>query len=363
MKMTEQEALRRKILLRILAATIAVFVITGIVYIVTIARYIGPNTDENIKVQEAEVAVETDAPPAMTEVSAADTTVEEPAEEIASEPEDTTETENVTVADAETPADVTIPDNFHDKIVMNYSDEMDAADSVYFTDTTYVAVTKSYIRDEPYWLFHVMVDDPSQITTSIVENPANRKSAFVMNQSKPYVLAIPGSDMVSGYMQLKDGVHVYNGGLYGNRTETLGTEVLFTKVGYMSKADSGVSYEDLNQPELSWSISVACPTLIDNGVSLDIPESAASNRSCKIAMGMVSPCDYYFLACSDGDYICDVTYEEMQTILAEKYCFFAQALHTEANAFIAMDGKIINDPAVQYGRPQLEYIVITDDPN
>lgn len=361
MKMTEQEALRRKILLRILGTIIAIFCITFVIYIVTITRYQKSDDKSNIVANKTEIQVENKTADVMTQVSASDENVDTSEAEPSIE-EAAAGTESTDINDEELSIQASeVSLSFKDKIESEYSNEMDDADDVYLSDSTYVATTKSYIKNEPYWLFHVVVNDPSQITTTIAKSTAEKRSAYEMNATKPYVLAVPGSDMTHGYTQIQDGVHVYNGELYGNRTETLGNEVVFTQVGYMEKADAGVSYEELNQPGLSWTISVECPTLIDNGVPLDIPEGFSENRSCKIAIGMVKPCEYYFLACSDGDYICNITYAEMRDILAEKSCFFAQALHTEANAFVAMNGCIINDPAVKYGRPQLEYILITDN--
>lgn len=375
MKMTEQEALRRKILFRILGGLIAVFGITLIVYIVTLTRYRRPSQDTDMRVVDASE----NTPAVVTEVATADDAVIEsiqnPTEQVIPdiikvETEDTP----VEISDetSEEPSEeisenipddseINIPATVREQVAMNWSDEMESADNVYLSDTTYVAVTKGSINNEPYWLFHVIMADPSQMTTTMTSNPRNRTSAYRLNEKKPYVLALPGSDMIGGYLAMCDGVHVYNGELQGDRSETLGTEVLFTNVGYMSRAEAGLSYEEINVPGLSWTISTEYPTLIDNGVTLDIPDSFANNRSCKTAMGMVKPCEYYFLACSDGDYICDISYADMRDILADKGCFFAQAMHTEANAFIAMHGDIINDPAVEYGRPQIEYIIITDN--
>lgn len=361
MKMTEQEALRRKILLRILGTVIAIFCITFVIYIVTITRYQKSGDKSNIATNETEIQIEDKTADIMTQVSASDEDVDtpetEPAVEEVAESTESADTDDETLSVQAS----NVPLSFKDEIESKYADEMNTSDDVYLSDSTYVATTKAYIENEPYWLFHVIVNDPSQITTTVAKSTAEKRSAYELNAVKPYVLAVPGSDMASGYTQITDGVHVHNGELYGDRTETLGNEVVFTQVGYMEKADAGMSYEELNQPSLSWTISVECPTLIDNGVPLDIPEGFSENRSCKIAMGMVKPCEYYFLACSDGDYICDITYAEMRDILAEKSCFFAQALHTEANAFVAMNGCIINDPSVKYGRPQLEYILITDN--
>ena len=112
----------------------------------------------------------------------------------------------------------------------------------------------------------------------------------------------------------------------------------------------------LRNNNLHRSLAGSEPFLVD----VELPADISTNVTCKSVIGMVSPGEYYFMVASDGDYLSDVTYADMQKILLDKSCTFAQSLSTGVNVVMSMQGELINQPAVGTGRLQYEYIVVTD---
>lgn len=324
--MDEQNKKRMKIKIRILCGIVVIFVITGIAYAFTLNRYL----NQNNRIKENVIPMQTES---VTETVAAT--------EPESIPEETQETEPVV------PKELT----FKETCAENYTDEMSQTELTYLSDTTYIAVFQNEINGNPYTLAHVVIKSPNQISTTVSKT---RRLSIKLYEDENALLAM-SSSMLAGHINFMNGLHITNSETISSNQIPIGTELACDTSGTLYKMQP-----DTPTDNIVFTILSDTPLLIQNNEAVQIPDAIAPSKTCKSAIGMVKPCEYYFLTASDGDYINDITYADIQSILLEKNCSFAQSLTKDVNVAMAFKGELVNRPADKSGRTQYEYLIIKD---
>lgn len=322
---------RMRVQIAILCVIVSVFVITGIVYAITIKQYVldGGNVPDDTYYASSETQPESEMIPETEQATPSPVVTEEPAPTKIPEP------------------------SFRQQNEDKYSDEIKTSYQTYLSDTTYVAVTKASVNDSPYCLAHVIVKDPSQIINIIT---TGRRLSTAPYEENNAVLVMSASGL-KDYTHFLDGLHISDYAVVGSTTDLTGTELAFDKSGNLYRLNPT---EKPDISEIQWTVLCNTPVLIENGKATDISDDVPTNYTCKSAIGMVTPGEYYFMVVSDGDYINEVTYKDMQKILMDKSCTMAQSLTTGVNVSMALQGELINMPAVGSGRPQYEYLIVKD---
>ena len=324
--MDEQNKKRMKIKIRILCGIVVIFVITGIAYAFTLNRYL----NQNNRIKENVIPMQTES---VTETVAAT--------EPESIPEETQETEPVV------PKELA----FKETCAENYTDEIAQTELTYLSDTTYIAVFQNEINGNPYTLAHVVIKSPNQISTTVSKT---RRLSIKLYEDENVLLAM-SSSMLAGHINFMNGLHITNSETISSNQIPIGTELACDTSGTLYKMQP-----DTPTDNIVFTILSDTPLLIQNNEAVQIPDAIAPSKTCKSAIGMVKPCEYYFLTASDGDYINDITYADIQSILLEKNCSFAQSLTKDVNVAMAFKGELVNRPADKSGRTQYEYLIIKD---
>ena len=343
--MDNKNKLRTKVQLIILTVVLAVFTITGIVYAVTLKQYVFNKKSGTVVTEEAKAEKQfTTKTHDKTEKPATEIIVENEFNKI----KDESEKEIV-----EEPKEPT----FKELNEIHYADEIAAAYRTYLSDTTYIAVMKNTVNGSPYCITHVIVNNPEQIKTIVTSDKQYARKLYDNNE---YLFAMNASVLNNSHTTFIDGLHICDYNVISKMTIATGVELAYDNTGSLMKLNEGTPFDELKSNNIKWTVLSENPTLIENSKAVELPADISTNVTCKSVIGMVAPGEYYFMVASDGDYISDVTYADMQKILLDKSCTFAQSLSTGVNVVMSMQGELINQPAVGPGRPQYEYIVITD---
>lgn len=318
---------RNRIKIGILCAVVAVFIITGIVYAYTLHTYIVPDPQD--MAQDETVSTETIQSPA----------------EIQPEKEQTIpETETKDRIPSEEPG-------FQETCSERYAKELTETELWHLSDTAYVAVFQREWNGHPYTMAHVVMASPDQMITVV---SGEKRLAVRVCEEENAVLSMSAS-MMRDQNSFIDGVHITDSRIISNGQTVMGTELACSLSGELS-----LLTPDTDMNDIRFTVLATTPLLIEDGKPAEIPETNRSSTNCKSAIGSVSPCEYYFLTASDGDYINDLTYTDIQDILLENGCTFAKSLTTDINVSMAFNGQLVNQPAEQSGRTQYEYIIIKD---
>ena len=348
--MDNKNKLRTKVQLIILTVILTVFAITGIVYAVTLKQYIFDKKSGTVVTEEAKAEEQLTAKaPDKTEKPVTET-VTEHKPDVAHEKEPMEKTEKEIVEEPKEPT-------FKELNKMHYADESADAYRTYLSDTTYIAVMKNTINGSPYCIAHVIVNNPEQIKTIVTSDQQYTSKLYDNNE---YLFAMNASVLNNGHTTFIDGLHICDYSIISPMTIATGVELAYDNKGSLMKLNKGTPFDKLKSNNIKWTVLSGNPTRVENDKAVELPADISTDVTCKSAIGMVAPGEYYFMVASDGDYLSDVTYADMQKILLDKSCTFAQSLSTDVNVVMSMQGELINQPAVGPGRPQYEYIIITD---
>lgn len=348
--MDNKNKLRTKVQLIILTAVLTMFAITGIVYAVTLKQYVFNKKSGTVVTEEAKAEKQ-------STTKAPDKTEKPVIEIVTEDKQDTThEKETIKKPEKEIVEEPKEP-TFKELNEMHYADEIAAAYRTYLSDTTYIAVMKDTVNGSPYCIAHVIVNDPEQIKTIVT---SDKQYASKLYDNNEYLFAMNASVLNNGHTTFIDGLHICDYSIISSMTIATGVELAYDNIGSLMKLNEGTPFDELKSNNIKWTVLSGNPTLIENSKAVELPTDISTDVTCKSVIGMVAPGEYYFMVASDGDYLSDVTYADMQKILLDKSCKFAQSLSTGVNVVMSMQGGLINQPAVGPGRPQYEYIVITD---
>ena len=343
--MDNKNKLRTKVQLIILTVVLVVFTITGIVYAVTLKQYVFNKKSGTVVTEEAKAEKQF--------TTKTHDKTEKPATEIIVENEFNKIKEKSEKEIVEEPKEPT----FKELNEMHYADEIAAAYRTYLSDMTYIAVMKDTVNGSPYCITHVIVNNPEQIKTIVTSDKQYARKLYDNNE---YLFAMNASVLNNSNTIFIDGLHICDYNVISKMTIATGVELAYDNTGSLMKLNEGTPFDELKSNNIKWTVLSENPTLIENSKAVELPADISTNVTCKSVIGMVAPGEYYFMVASDGDYLSDVTYTDMQKILLNKSCTFAQSLSTGVNVVMSMQGELINQPAVGPGRPQYEYIVITD---
>ena len=343
--MDNKNKLRTKVQLIILTVVLAVFAITGIVYAVTLKQYMFNKKSGTVVTEEAKAEKQF--------TTKTHDKTEKPATEIIVENEFNKIKEESKKEIVEEPKEPT----FKELNEIHYADEIAAAYRTYLSDTTYIAVMKDTVNGSPYCIAHVIVNNPEQIKTIVTSDKQYARKLYDNNE---YLFAMNASVLNNSHTTFIDGLHICDYNIISDMTTSTGVELAYDNIGSLMKIKEGTHFDELKSNNIKWTVLSENPTLIENDKAVELPADIPTDITCKSVIGMVAPGEYYFMVASDGDYLSDVTYTDIQKILLDKSCTFAQSLSTGVNVVMSMQGELINQPAVGTGRPQYEYIVITD---
>lgn len=348
--MDNKNKLRTKVQLIILTAVLTMFAITGIVYVVTLKQYVFNKKSGTVVTEEAKAEKQfTTKAPDKTEKPVIEIVTEDK-QDTTHEKETIKKPENEIVEEPKEPT-------FKELNEIHYADEIAAAYRTYLSDTTYIAVMKDTVNGSPYCITHVIVNNPEQIKTIVTSDKQYARKLYDNNE---YLFAMNASVLNNSHTTFIDGLHICDYNVISKMTITTGVELAYDNTGSLVKLNEGTPFDELKSNNIKWTVLSGNPTLIENSKAVELPADISTNVTCKSVIGMVAPGEYYFMVASDGDYLSNVTYADMQKILLDKSCTFAQSLSTGVNVVMSMQGELINQPAVGPGRPQYEYIVITD---
>lgn len=201
---------RARVQIAILCVIVSVFIITGIIYAITIKQYV--LGDDNLPDDNYYASSGT-------------------------QPETVPETEPATPAPVvtEEPVPTKTPElSFRQQNEEKYADEIKTSYQTYLSDTTYVAVTKASVNDSPYCLAHVIVKDPSQIVNIIT---TDRRLSTAPYEENNAVLVMSASGL-KDYTHFLDGLHISDYAVIGSTTDLVGTELAFDKSGNLYRLNS-----------------------------------------------------------------------------------------------------------------------------
>lgn len=322
---------RNRVLSIILAGLCAAVIITAVLYAATIRTYRVTGTSANIAHAE--------------ETKTADSVVAK-TEKLAAKPQ------SANVIPKKQDA---VPENTDNGMLsQNNTAEYENAIYRHKSDTLYIAVSQCSINDEPYLLAHVIIKNPDQIRTCITKNKTSISQNFTANDC---IFSVPGSTTNSTHSDFINGLHVCDSKNVGMTDTAYGNETYFTEDGTIGCMENGTEYNPETQENIKWTVLSDGPVLISGNEKLQIPEKITW-EPCKSAIGMVRPCEYYFLTASDGDYVSGISYADIQSIMAEKSCSYACILVKDADVSMSAEGNTLNAPAEQCPRRQYEYINI-----
>lgn len=246
------------------------------------------------------------------------------------------------------------------KAIELFSDEFSKADYTHVTENTYITITK-YTNPDVYWLAHVVVNDPSQVTVAMANDEFGTRESSLSNQKLlGWTLGINGSYFDNANQSI-DGIYINNNTIYQSTENNIamGYELCMTQDGKLFTADVDTTLETLEKSKVINTVVSNTPTIINNNTAIDITETS---RSPKTAIGQVSSTEYYMLVASDGDYFCDMTYGDIQNVMLEHNCTYAKILDGSTNTSMVMNQTTINEPACGPGRQLKDLVVVYDKP-
>ena len=248
------------------------------------------------------------------------------------------------------------------KVEKKYADELKDSVESYVSDTTFITIRVVESDKYKYWLTHVVITNPKQISGGLsndtyggtrelpTEFCTRTNSIITLNGS--YFSYDTGKPACAGVF-IKNGELVYDGTTNGN-------EVCLTYDGKLFTPDSGISGKDLLAMNVKDSWGTADPLLIQNGEFISTQDALHVARYPRTAIGMVEPGEYYFINAGRTGYAGGLTFEEMQFILNDLGCSYARSLDGGGSSSIIFKGNKLNNSAAGKERPVVDFVHITD---
>lgn len=248
------------------------------------------------------------------------------------------------------------------KTEKKYADELKDSVESYVSDTTFITIRVVESDKYKYWLTHVVITNPEQISGGLSDDTyggtrelptefyTRTNSIITLNGS--YFSYDTGKPTCAGVF-IKNGELVYDGTTNGN-------EVCLTYDGKLFTPDSGVSGDDLLAMNVKDSWGTADPLLIQNGEFISTQDALHIPRYPRTALGMVEPGEYYFINAGRTGYAGGLTFEEMQSIFHDLGCTYARSLDGGGSSSLVYKGNKLNNSAAGVERPVVDFVHITD---
>lgn len=241
-----------------------------------------------------------------------------------------------------------------------YENEYKNAEHKHYSKNLFFTA-KSYMNSNngTYWIAHVVINDTSQLNVNLAHDKYNgfRESPIENADRNGWLIGINASMFSIETDHMYDHLYINNGKIIVDGT-TAGNEMCITKNGTWFTAPKGLSANALINKGVIHTVISNTPTLVENRKPCDI--SDYTNMNVKTAIGMISETEYYIVVASDGDYISDVAYSEIQDIFINKRCVYAKCMDGGANSFIIFNNNVINNAAVTKPRPVFDYITFSE---
>ena len=248
----------------------------------------------------------------------------------------------------------------------DYADEFKNADYIHQTESCIVAVKKYQTSIGTYFLSHVIVNDPDQITGQlsfdnwggIREKPSNaaERLNLVLATNASYFSYDTGNPSTSDVI-IKDR-KIYSDG------ETCGKEVCLMKDGSFYSPGSGLTAKDLLDMGVVTTWAAGDPLLIQEGKLLSTQHDWVNGKYPRTAIGMIKPCDYYVLTAGSGSYKGGLTFDDVQKIYDDLGCEYARTFDGGGSSTLVFDDgdgkKVLNNPAGNTERPVADIFGIRD---
>ena len=232
-------------------------------------------------------------------------------------------------------------DDIITKAMNEFSNEYADADYAYASESLFCTINK-YTDPDTYWMAHVIVA-PGNLPKVVPGGEGIHDTSSILQNQKEHgwKFGINGS-YCDGDKNICDGVYINDSQLI-NGEDASGNELCITSDGTLFTPAAGTSYTELIENGTIHTALSENPVIINDGQIIDIEPK--KQETCKTVIGMVRPYEYYIVVASDGQYITDITYNDISQILQQAGCTYAKALSSAANVNMVYDGEIINQSA------------------
>lgn len=248
----------------------------------------------------------------------------------------------------------------------DYAEEIADADYLHQTDSCIIAIKKYKTDLGTYFLSHVIINDPSQITGQLShgdwggdrEKPsaAAERLGLILATNASYFSYDTGNPSTSDVI-IKD-KKIYSDG------ETCGKEICLMKDGSLYSPKEGLTADDLLDMGAVTTWAAGDPLLIQEGKLLSTQHDWVNGKYPRTAIGMIKPCDYYILTAGSGAYKGGLTFDDVQAIYNDLGCQYARTFDGGGSSTLAFDDgsgvKVLNTPAGKTERPVADIFGIMD---
>lgn len=179
------------------------------------------------------------------------------------------------------------------------TEELSASVYTHTDSDVYAAVRHMTGSGISYYLAHIIINDPAQLTFDASGSDSAVVWAGIRDSYAPFV-------------------RIRNGASQGE-AETTGHEICFTSEGAIFSPGAGYQDADLIRNKVTYSFGTDAPVLINNGQATNEGNSNGMGREVRNCIGMASPGDYYLLVCDGG-----LTFREMQNVMLSVGCTYAR---------------------------------------
>lgn len=239
-------------------------------------------------------------------------------------------------------------DSFEDKAA-----KMKAAEDVMHESATCViSVEKEEFDGASVTIAHVLTAAPGQLRAvqsnddlgGEREKPtqaAERTGAAIVVNGSYFSYETGAAMQAVAPVLIRDGVVAREG-------VSNGSEICVRFDGTLFSPHPGMGFTgaDLVSMGVTSSLGTADPLLIQDGNLCSFPAGVATGSYPRTAIGMVAPCEYFFLVAGRNGYSGGLTYLQMQGLFHSLGCRFARSLDGGGSSAMAIDGELVTDPAV-----------------
>lgn len=242
-------------------------------------------------------------------------------------------------------------------------DELASAEYQYCSEDIYVAVSKRQSNSGgDYYLTHVIVNDPSQICGALSNDTLGgtreRPSAASM-RIEDWIVGVNGSYFGYDHNEPTMYAHViiHNGTVYRDyESGTTGQEICLRKDGTLFTPETGLSATVLKSQGVVDIWGTCDPVLIERGILSTDLSGRNPGKHPRTGIGMVTPCEYYLLTSTNGNYKGGLDYSECQELFHELGCEYARTLDGGGSSALAFCGRLISQPATGSERPVADFL-------
>lgn len=261
---------------------------------------------------------------------------------------------------------VTIENTNVSNALRDYADEIKEADFLHQTDTCLIMIKKVVDDLGTYYLSHVIINSPSQITGQLSHNDWGGSRERPSDAAERLGLVLATNASYFSYETNNPStcdVIIKNKKVYSDG-ETCGKEVCLLKDGTLYSPGEGLTADDLLEMDVVTTWAAGDPLLIQHGELLSTQHDWVNGKYPRTAIGMIKPCDYYILTAGSGGYKGGLTFDDVQAIYNDLGCEYARTFDGGGSSTLAFDTgdgiEVLNRPAGGSERPVADIFGISD---